>query len=146
VRLGTFRIRCQQYVARTNFSALSLGVCNAARIGSAKYAQRFPQYKHSSFSRRSLRSLTLRRKRCATRPAYPPPRAPCGFYKHTDTPPVSVTPGTYKARGAVFQQLMEFFPQEAKKPAVELAEVTDQVDIREMLCSALANQATSLGL
>jgi hypothetical protein len=31
----------------------------------------------------------------------------------------------YKARGEVFQQLMEFYPQEAKEPAADLAEVID---------------------
>ena len=44
------------------------------------------------------------------------------------TPPsssVAVTPETYKARGEVFQQLMEFFPQEAKELAADLAEVID---------------------
>jgi hypothetical protein len=45
-----------------------------------------------------------------------------------DTPTPSsvvVTPETYEARGEVFQQLMEFFPPEAKEPAAELAEVID---------------------
>jgi hypothetical protein len=36
-----------------------------------------------------------------------------------------VTPETYEARGEVFQQLMEFFPHEAKEPAADLAEVID---------------------
>jgi hypothetical protein len=40
-------------------------------------------------------------------------------------PPATVTPETYKARGEVFQQLMEFFPQEAKEPAADLADVID---------------------
>lgn len=39
--------------------------------------------------------------------------------------PASVTPETLKARRAVFQQLMEFFSQEAKEPAADLAEVID---------------------
>jgi hypothetical protein len=39
--------------------------------------------------------------------------------------PVAVTAETYKARGEVFQQLMEFFPPEAKEPAADLAEVID---------------------
>ena len=37
--------------------------------------------------------------------------------------PAAVTPGVYNARGEVFQQLMEFYPQEAKEPAADLAKV-----------------------
>jgi len=47
----------------------------------------------------------------------------------TSTPvapsPANVTPETIKARRAVFQQLMEFFSQEAKEPAADLAEMID---------------------
>jgi hypothetical protein len=39
--------------------------------------------------------------------------------------PTTVTPQTVKARREVFQQLMEFFSQEAKEPAADLAEVID---------------------
>ena len=39
--------------------------------------------------------------------------------------PASVTPQTVRARREVFQQLMEFFSQEAKEPAADLAEVID---------------------
>jgi hypothetical protein len=34
-----------------------------------------------------------------------------------------VTPETFKARREVFQQLMEFFPNEAKEPSADLVEV-----------------------
>jgi len=44
----------------------------------------------------------------------------------TSTPsPEAVTPETFRARGEVFQQLMEFFPQEAKEPPADLVEVID---------------------
>jgi hypothetical protein len=39
--------------------------------------------------------------------------------------PGVVTTETYRARGEVFQQLMEFFPQEAKEPQADLVEVID---------------------
>jgi hypothetical protein len=42
----------------------------------------------------------------------------------TSTPsPGTVTPETFTARRDVFQQLMEFFPQEAKEPSADLLEV-----------------------
>jgi len=37
--------------------------------------------------------------------------------------PGTVTPETFKARREVFQQLMEFFPNEAKEPSADLVEV-----------------------
>ena len=40
-------------------------------------------------------------------------------------PGEAVTPETYRARREVFQQLMEFFPQEAKEPQAGLVEVID---------------------
>jgi muskelin len=44
----------------------------------------------------------------------------------TSTPsPGDVTPERFRARREVFQQLMEFFPQEAKEPSADLAEVID---------------------
>lgn len=42
-----------------------------------------------------------------------------------DPSPASVTPDTVKARREVFQQLMQFFSQEAKEPAADLVEVID---------------------
>jgi hypothetical protein len=50
-----------------------------------------------------------------------PPSAPVA----PNSSPASVTPQTVKARREVFQQLMEFFSQEAKEPAADLAEVID---------------------
>lgn len=43
----------------------------------------------------------------------------------TSTPPSpgTVTLETFRARREVFQQLMEFFPQEAKEPSADLLEV-----------------------
>ena len=38
-------------------------------------------------------------------------------------PPSARSPETFKARREVFQQLMEFFPQEAKEPSADLMEV-----------------------
>ncbi len=37
--------------------------------------------------------------------------------------PGIVSPETFKARREVFQQLMEFFPKEAKEPSADLADV-----------------------
>ena len=37
----------------------------------------------------------------------------------------AVSPETFRERREVFQQLMEFFPQEAKEPSAELMEVID---------------------
>jgi hypothetical protein len=37
----------------------------------------------------------------------------------------TVTPETFRARREVFQHLMEFFPQEAKEPSADMAEVID---------------------
>ena len=37
----------------------------------------------------------------------------------------TVSPETFRARREVFQQLMEFFPQEAKEPSADLVEVID---------------------
>ena len=39
--------------------------------------------------------------------------------------PGDVSPEMFRARREVFQQLMEFFPQEAKEPSADLAEVID---------------------
>lgn len=43
----------------------------------------------------------------------------------TTAPGEAVTPETYRARREVFEQLMEFFPQEAKEPQAGLVEVID---------------------
>jgi muskelin len=39
--------------------------------------------------------------------------------------PGTVSSDTFKARREVFQQLMEFFPKEAKEPSADLLEVID---------------------
>ncbi|KAI0256073.1 hypothetical protein BJV78DRAFT_1150899 [Lactifluus subvellereus] len=96
---------------------------------SAKHALRSPQCKHSGFSKR--RSLGLRttppQKAIICYATSLPPllarRAPSPVTRSSS--PAAVTTETYKARGEMFRQLMEFFPQEAKEPSADLAGVID---------------------
>ncbi|KAI0256072.1 hypothetical protein BJV78DRAFT_436571 [Lactifluus subvellereus] len=95
---------------------------------SVKLASRSPQCKHSGFSkRRSLRLRTTPPQKAIICYATSLPLLACRVPSPVtrSSSPAAVTPETCKARGEMFRQLMEFFPQEAKEPSADLAEVID---------------------
>jgi len=107
VRRGTFRIRCQQF----REACMTLPAVQALRFLQTEVAE---VADHASSEGDVLRELLapLLARPTSTSVAHNPS-------------PATVTPQTVKARREVFQQLMEFFSQEAKEPAADLAEVID---------------------
>ncbi|KAI9463668.1 Muskelin N-terminus-domain-containing protein [Lactarius psammicola] len=107
VRRGTFRIRCQQF----REACTTLPAVQALRFLQAEVAEVADHASSEGDVLRELLAPLLARPTSA--PVAPNPSL------------ASVTPETVKARREVFQQLMEFFSQEAKEPAADLAEVID---------------------
>ncbi|KAI0305616.1 Muskelin N-terminus-domain-containing protein [Multifurca ochricompacta] len=107
VRRATFRIRCQQF----REACTTLPAVQALRFLQTEVAE---VADHASAEGDVLQELLAP---LLARPAH-------SFVVPTLSP-APVTPAVFKTRRDVFQQLMEFFPQEAKEPAADLAEVID---------------------
>ncbi|KAH9176271.1 Muskelin N-terminus-domain-containing protein [Lactarius sanguifluus] len=112
VRRGTFRIRCQQF----REACTRLPAVQALRFLQTEVAE---VADHASSEGDVLRELLAP---LLARPTFAP-AAP-------DPSPANVTPENVKARREVFQQLMEFFSQEAKEPVADLADVIDWYEER----------------
>ncbi|KAI9459094.1 Muskelin N-terminus-domain-containing protein [Russula earlei] len=105
VRRGTFRIRCQQF----REACTTLPAVQALRFLQTEVAE---VADHASAEGEVLRELLAPLiGRPTASPATPAP------------PPATGTAETFRERSEVFQQLMVFFPQEAKEPSADLVQV-----------------------
>jgi hypothetical protein len=129
VRRGIFRIRCQQYAGPRSVSALSLDL-NLFNVHVHRFretcmtlpavqALRFLQAEVAEVADHASEEGEVLRELLAPLIGR---SAPSAISMDSSG---AVSPETFRARREVFQQLMEFFPQEAKEPSADLVEVID---------------------